>query len=81
MEDYTEKTDVLLSIRRTLVPLVVGWLIAQGARAGFDLPAEDLTGVIESLVTGAYYTVVRLAEVRFPALGWLLGAPRQPLYL
>lgn len=81
MEKYTEKTDVLLSIRRTLVPLFVGWLIAQGARAGFDIPADDLTGVIESLVTGVYYTVVRLAEVRFPALGWLIGAPRQPLYL
>lgn len=81
MENLTEKTDVLLSIRRTVVPLVVGWLIAQAARAGFDLPAEDLAGVVEAVVTSGYYIVVRLIEARFPAAGILLGAARQPLYL
>jgi hypothetical protein len=81
MEDLTEKTDILLSIRRTLVPLAVGWVIAQGARAGFDIPAEELAGVFESLVTGGYYIVVRLIERYVPAAGMLLGAARQPLYL
>lgn len=72
--------DLLLSLRRTLVPIVVGFLLAQAARAGFDLPAEDLTGVVESVVTGLYYTTVRIAERYVPALGLLLGARVQPRY-
>ena len=73
--------DVLTSLRRTLVPLAVGYLLAQAARAGFDIDEGQLTGVIESLVTGAYYAVVRLLEVKWPQVGVLLGATRQPIYL
>lgn len=73
-------SDLLLSIRRTVVPIVAGYLLAQAARAGFDIPADQLTGVLESLVTGVYYCVVRIAERSWPQLGVLLGATRQPLY-
>lgn len=72
--------NLLISIRRTLVPLVVGFLLTQALRVGFDLPAEDLTGVVEALVTGVYYTTLRIAEQYLPALGLLLGARRQPSY-
>jgi len=73
-------TDLLYSIRRTVVPIVAGFLLSQAARVGFDIPQDDLVGVLESLVTGAYYIVVRLAEERLPALGLLLGATRRPTY-
>mgnify|MGYP001546799312 FL=1 len=72
--------NLLVSLRRTLVPVAVGFLLAQAARVGFDIPAEDLTGVLEALVTGAYYAVVRIAEQYAPALGILLGASKQPKY-
>jgi hypothetical protein len=76
----TTNTDVLTSLRRTLVPIAVGFLLSQAARVGFDIPADQLTGVIEALVTGTYYSVVRILEVKFPGLGVLLGATRQPKY-
>ena len=72
--------NLLVSLRRTLVPVAVGFLLAQAARVGFDIPAEDLTGVLEALVTGSYYAVVRIAEQYAPALGILLGASKQPHY-
>lgn len=75
-----DTTDLLTSLRRTLVPVVVGYLLAQAARAGLNIPADQLTGVIEALVTGGYYAVVRVAEQRWPALGVLLGASKQPRY-
>ena len=76
----TKNTDVLTSLRRTLVPVAVGFLLSQAARVGFDIPADQLTGVIEALITGAYYSVIRLLETRFPGVGVLLGATRQPTY-
>ena len=72
--------NLLVSLRRTLVPVLVGFLLSQAARAGFDIPAEQLTGVLEALVTGSYYAVVRIAEQYAPALGILLGASKQPHY-
>ena len=72
--------NLLVSLRRTLVPVAVGFLLSQAARIGFDIPAEDLTGVLEVLVTGGYYAVVRIAEQYAPALGILLGASKQPRY-
>jgi len=75
-----ERADLLLSLRRTLVPVIVGFLLSQAARVGFDIPADELTGVVEALVTGTYYAVVRIAEQYWPAVGVLLGASRQPRY-
>lgn len=72
--------DLELSLRRTLVPLIAGYLLSQAARIGFDIPEADLVGVLEAVVTGAYYTVVRLLETRWPQLGLLLGAMRVPTY-
>ena len=72
--------DLLISLRRTLVPVAVGYLLAQAARAGFNIPADQLTGVLEALITGAYYSVVRIVEQKAPAVGVLLGASRQPRY-
>ena len=76
----SDRNDLLLSLRRTLVPVIVGFLLSQAARVGFDIPADELTGVIEALVTGSYYAVVRIAEQYFPAVGVLIGASRQPRY-
>ena len=76
----TRDPDLLISLRRTIVPVVVGFLISQARRGGFDIPADQLPGVIEALVTGGYYAVVRVAEQYAPGLGVLLGASKQPRY-
>lgn len=73
--------DVLLSLRRTLVPIAVGYLLSQAARYGFDIPSDDLVGVLEAFITGAYYSVVRILETRVPQVGVLLGAMKQPTYV
>lgn len=72
--------DLVYSLRRTLVPIIVGFFLAQLARVGFDIPADSLTGVIEALFMGTYYSVVRIVEVNFPAVGVLIGATKQPKY-
>jgi len=69
------------SLIRTIVPMIVGWLIAQLAIRGLNIDP----GLVEQLVTwgitSAYYVAVRVFETRIaPKLGWLLGLPKQPTY-
>lgn len=75
-----QKRDLEVSIRRTIVPVVAGFLLAQAARVGLSIPESDLVGVLEAIVTGVYYTAIRLLEVRFPQVGILLGALSAPRY-
>lgn len=80
MVTETNTADLVTSLRRTLVPILVGFLLAQAARAGLQIPADELTGVVEALVTGGYYSLVRIVEQYWPPVGVLLGASRQPRY-
>lgn len=75
-----QKRDLEKSIRRTLVPVLAGFLIAQAARVGLGIPEADLVGVLEALVTGVYYAGLRFLEIRFPQVGILLGAIAAPRY-
>lgn len=74
--------DLLGSLIRTLVPLVVGWLIGLAARRGLDVDSADLTALVTGAVTALYYALARVLE-RYvsPRFGWLLGLPRQPVYV
>jgi len=65
-------TDYVASVIRTLVPIIVGTLVANG----IEIDSEALTVVI----IGLYYSVVRLLEVNFPSAGWLLGLKGTPNY-
>jgi len=43
--------------------------------------SQSLELLIGSIVTTAYYTMVRVLETKVtPRFGWLLGAPRTPTY-
>lgn len=64
------------SRQRTIVPMVVGWLIAEAAKKGLDMNAEMLMPVVSYL----YYEVVRDLEKKWPVAGWLIGAPGTPSY-
>lgn len=75
--------NLLPSITRTVVPVIVGWLIALALRAGFDFgdQSDELTSIFTVIVTGVYYTVVRLLETHGSAqFGWLLGLANPPAY-
>lgn len=71
---------LLPSIVRTVVPWVVGWVIAQAARYGFDLDASQVGLLFDAVIMGGYYTAVRWAEERWPWVGVLLGWPVAPRY-
>jgi len=71
--------DFFLSVRRTVVPFVVG---AVGATvAGPYLPAEILTEWVTVVLATIYYVALRLFEMKFPAVSVLLGGKGQPTYV
>ena len=76
----TDLRDYELSVRRTVVPAVVGIVLAQAARANLDLPADHVTGLIEAVFVTVYYSAVRLLERYVPEAGVFLGAFIQPRY-
>jgi hypothetical protein len=76
----TDLRDYELSVRRTVVPAVVGIVLAGAARANLDLPAEHVTGLIEAVFIAAYYSTVRMVERYVPEAGVFLGAFIQPRY-
>lgn len=76
--------DKIVALIRTYVPVAVGavltWLAAR-LGVGIDEQASaGLTTALVALVSAAYYAMARLLEQRWPWLGVLLGAPRQPTY-
>jgi hypothetical protein len=76
----TDLRDYELSLRRTIVPVIVGLVLAQAARANLTLPAEHVQGVVEAVFIMAYYALVRAVERYVPEAGVLLGAFIQPRY-
>jgi len=72
--------DQLVALVRTVVPAVVGLLLAAAAKANIDIDGAALNGVVDALVIGAYYVAVRQLEQRWPRFGVLLGIPKQPTY-
>lgn len=71
-------SDLLISIRRTVVPIIVG-AVTSSFLAPYVDPVQ-LTAVVSGIVSGLYYTVLRVAEAKHPGLGALLGARKQPVY-
>ena len=76
----TDLRDYELSLRRTIVPVLVGIVLAQAARANMTLPAEHVQGVVEAVFIMGYYALVRAVERYVPEAGVLLGAFIQPRY-
>jgi hypothetical protein len=73
--------DYELSVRRTVVPAVVGIVLAQAARANLTLPAEHVVGLVEAVFITVYYSLVRIVETQVPQAGLFLGAFVQPRYV
>ena len=75
--------DLGASLVRTVVPYVVGTVIAWLLSRGFDLTAyENAVNVWLTVACGsAYYAGARWLETRYPAAGLLLGWRAQPKYI
>lgn len=73
-----DKYDLFLSLRRTVVPLVVGAVAASALDPWLpgDLVAEWTTAVLAAV----YYAGLRLIELRVPSAGLLLGGRAIPRY-
>jgi hypothetical protein len=72
--------DVIASLKRTLVPIWAAVVVAQAARVGIDLPGDAVSDIILAVVASAYYSSVRVLEVRYPQLSVLLGDRKVPVY-
>ena len=71
--------DFFLSVRRTVVPFVVG---AVGATvAGPYLPDALVAEWVTVGLATIYYVGLRLFETKFPAVSVLLGGKGQPTYV
>ena len=73
------KDDLLVSLRRTLVPVIVG-LVAGSFLAGYVDP-EALEKVVSGAISAVYYLIIRVLEQKIPSFGLLLGSRKQPVYL
>lgn len=75
--------NVMPSVIRTGVPIIVGIAVSFAATKGIHVSAETETQ-LAVLVGGAaaalYHWLVRLFEERWPRAGWLLGLARAPRY-
>lgn len=82
--DPTAKLPALpRSIIRTIVPSIVGQLVAWAAVAHISVDPSTQAAASAELgvvLTGGYYAAVRALEARYPAVGWLLGAKGAPTY-
>ena len=76
-------TDFVLSLIRTVVPIVVGsvvgWLGARGIEVEPEAAAA-LTAGIGGLAGAMYYAAARWLESKWPMLGCLLGSAKPPAY-
>lgn len=73
------KDDVLVSLKRTLVPIAVGAIA--GTILGQWVDIKTIENFVGSIIAGAYYTAVRFLEAKHPAIGILLGSKKQPIYV
>jgi len=76
-------SNFIIAIVRTVIPILIGWLVGLLAAINIPVDAEVQAGLIVSLSTltaSLYYVTVAWLERRWPWFGWLLGVARNPVY-
>ncbi|MFI0825733.1 hypothetical protein ACH4Q7_14895 [Streptomyces roseolus] len=82
--------NLLASTLRTVVPLLVGWILTVTGAVGVEVDSAAVAGGVTAAVTLVYYVVLRAAEVGAERIGWeplrlvaglLLGWARPPQYV
>lgn len=76
----TSKNDFLVSVRRTIVPIMAAYVVLQAARVGVAIPGDAVSDIIFAVIASLYYTSARAIETRFPQASVLLGSLLQPTY-
>lgn len=76
---------LLTSLIRTLVPLLVGTIVAWSTKLGVPMAEADVATLVNGLVSfgvaALYYLVARLLEMFASSkFGWLLGFAKAPAY-
>jgi hypothetical protein len=81
----TTANDTQTWLVRTLVPVLAGFLISLGIKAGFHLSSPTVTVFVTGAVVAGYAALARGIEVRYPKVGkWLISlglAASQPVYV
>lgn len=75
--------NVMPSVVRTGVPLVVGVGVSFAAAKGIHISPEteaQVVVLIGAVAASAYHWVVRVLEEHWPRFGWMLGMARSPDY-
>lgn len=71
-------------VLRTVVPLIVGLIIAYALKIGLHLTSPGVTVWVTSAVTAGYIALARYVEVKWPAVGKYLVSlglvSTQPIY-
>lgn len=80
--EYGPDTDsqVLTAVKRTVVPLLAGFIVTVIARAGFSIPDDTIIVGLQAGITTLYYGALRLIEQRRPKASILLGGKASPTY-
>jgi hypothetical protein len=68
--DYTGTDDepqntaekLVMSVRRTVVPLIVGTAVTYAAKHGFNIDTVQATFILEGVITSGYYGALRWIE-------------------
>lgn len=72
------------SLIRTWMAVLGGWIVPTATRFvaawGVQLDATTAVTALTAAAIGAWYTLLRLVERRWPRAGWLLGLAKQPGY-
>lgn len=72
---------LLLSLWRTFVPYLVGFICAGAARWGLNLNENSVESALVLIFGTAYYGASRwLEQNKGRRWGWLLGYAKQPFY-
>lgn len=72
---------MLTSLTRTLVPMLVGYLMAVPVVLALGISQEQATAALTAIISAVYYLLARVLEVYVsPRFGVLLGATTPPTY-
>ena len=75
--------NYIVSLIRTYVPIGVGAVLSWLLTKNVQIDSETQTGLvigITGMLQGLYYALVRILEVKFPFLGFLIGSSKKPKY-
>ena len=72
--------DLVISVVRTFIPMLAGFLLTLALRAGIELDSAYAFGLADLIITSLYYIIFRSLETKWPAFGVLLGWKVPPVY-